>query len=197
MKLIFATHNVGKVKEMRAMLAGLDIEVMSADEAGVTEDVVEDGQTFTENAAKKARFVVERTGEWVVADDSGICIDALHGSPGIHSARWAGENVTAETLIQKILERLDGVSFEKRGAQFVSTLVLVAPNGQEWVFEGKVSGFIAEEPRGTPRPKLPYDVVFIPEGHTHTFAQMSDEEKNSLSHRGLAFRKLREFLISL
>lgn len=116
MKLIFATHNVGKAKEMRAMLASLDIEVVSADEVGIHDDVVEDGQTFAENAAKKARFVAERTGEWVVADDSGICIDALGGEPGVYSARWAGENITAETLIQKTLERLDGVSFEKRGA---------------------------------------------------------------------------------
>lgn len=196
MKLIFATHNVGKIKEMQAILAGLDIEILSADEAGVHEDVVEDGQTFAENAAKKARFVNSRTGVWAVADDSGICIDALGGEPGIHSARWAGENITAETLILKTLDRMNDVPVKERGAQFVSTLVLIAPDGREWVFEGKVPGFIAEEPRGTPRPKLPYDVVFIPEGYTSTFAEMSDEEKNSLSHRGLAFRKLREFLLT-
>ncbi len=196
MKLIFATHNAGKVKEMRAMLDGLDIEVLSADEAGITEDVVEGGKTFKENAIKKARFVVSKS-EWAVADDSGICIDALGGEPGVYSARWAGENVSAETLIARTLERLSNAPEEKRQACFVSTLVLCAPDARGWVFEGEARGLISTEPRGTPRPKLPYDVIFIPDGYNRTFAQMSDEEKNSLSHRGLAFRKLREFLSSL
>lgn len=196
MKLIFATHNVGKVKEMRALLADLDIEIMSADEARVHEDVVEDGKTFEENAAKKARFVVERTGEWAVADDSGICIESLGGAPGIYAARWAGEGVSEEKMIAHTLEAMRGVPEGQRQAWFESALILVAPDSREWSFNGKVNGYIASEPRGKLRPKLPYDQVFIPKGHERTFAEMSDEEKNSLSHRGLAFQKLREFLIS-
>lgn len=195
MKLVFATHNPGKVIEMRAMLAGPAIEVVSAEEAGVTEDVVEDGATFEENAAKKARFVTERTGEWAVSDDSGICIASLGGAPGVHSARWAGEGASGEALVAKTLESMRGVPADQRGAWFESALVLTAPDGRSWAFTGRVSGGIASSPRGTPRPKLPYDVLFIPEGHERTFAEMSDEEKNSLSHRGLAFQKLREFLL--
>lgn len=194
MKLIFATHNPGKVIEMRAMLAGLPIDVVSADEAGVTEDVIEDGATFEENAAKKARFVTARTGEWAVADDSGICIDALGGAPGVYSARWAGEGASGEALVQKTLNSMREIPTNKRGAWFESALVLTAPDGESRTFTGRVYGRIPEEPRGTPRPKLPYDVIFIPEGHEQTFAEMSDEEKNSLSHRGLAFQKLRSFL---
>ncbi|MBU0648939.1 non-canonical purine NTP pyrophosphatase, partial [Patescibacteria group bacterium] len=99
MKIIFATHNVGKIKEMRALLRDLDVDVLSADEAGVTEDVVEDGETFEENALKKARFVCEKSGEWAVADDSGVCIKELGCRPGVMTARWAGEGATDEDLV--------------------------------------------------------------------------------------------------
>lgn len=198
MKFIFATHNVGKVKEMRVLLADLDIEMMSADEAGVREDVVEDGATFEANAAKKARFVAERTGEWSVADDSGICIEALGCAPGVYSARWAGEGASDEkTIVNHTLAAMKDVPEDKRRAWFESALVLVAPDAREWTFEGRVYGRIAREPRGTSRPKLPYDQIFIADGYDRTFAEMSDEEKNRLSHRGLAFQKLREFLSQL
>ena len=189
MKLVFATQNEGKVREMRLLLADTGIEVLSAREAGVTEDPIEDGVTFEENALIKARFVAERTQEWAVADDSGICIDALGGKPGVHSARWTKDHVAAT------LQALEGVNQVKRGAEFKSAAALVAPDGRSWTFRGEVRGGIALAPRGIPRPKLPYDVIFIPDGGgDRTFAEMTEQEKNGLSHRGRAFEKLRSFI---
>jgi len=194
MKLIFATHNSGKIVEMRQILAGFPMEIMSADEAGVTEDVEEDGKTFEANALKKARFVSEKSGQWAVADDSGLCVEALKGEPGVHSARYAGVEANAEQLVGKVLAKTEGLLFEKRRAAFVSTVALVAPDGRHWIFSGTINGFLATEPHGPARPKLPYDVIFIPAGHKKTFAEMSQEEKNTMSHRGRAFRKLRDFI---
>ncbi|MFA6042159.1 MAG: RdgB/HAM1 family non-canonical purine NTP pyrophosphatase [Patescibacteria group bacterium] len=194
MRLVFATHNPGKIPEMQAILAGLPLTVCSADDAGVHEDVVEDGQTFAENALKKARFVAKQSGEWAVADDSGLCIAALDGKPGVYSARWAGESVSGDALIAYTLAALKTVPEGKRQAWFESCAALVAPDGREWTFSGKITGIIPLTPRGTPRPKLPYDTIFIPDGHGRTFAEMSDTEKNSLSHRGQAFGELRKFL---
>ncbi|MBI4257060.1 RdgB/HAM1 family non-canonical purine NTP pyrophosphatase [Candidatus Uhrbacteria bacterium] len=193
-RLIFATHNPGKIGEMRQLVADLGMDVLSADEAGVHEDVEEDGTTFAENALKKARFVASTTGEWAVADDSGITIDALGGRPGVYTARWAGEGASDEELVRHTLEQLKDVDEGKRGASFHSVVALVSPEGEEWTFEGIVEGTVVMSTRGTPRPKLPYDVLFCPIGHNHTFAQMPDEEKNALSHRGKAFEKLKKFL---
>lgn len=192
-RLIFATHNPGKVIEMRQMLEGLPIEVLSADEVGVTEDVVEDAETFTENALKKARFVAHKSREWAVADDSGLTIDALDGRPGVQSARWAGDGASDDQLVAHTLEQLKNVDCS-RGASLHSVVALVSPEGEEWTFEGVVEGSIVLSPRGTPRKKLPYDVLFCPIGHNRTFAEMSNEQKNALSGRGKAFKKLRDFL---
>ena len=176
-------------------MAGLGFEILSADEAGVHEDPVEDGATFAENALKKARFVAEKTGELAVADDSGIMIDALAGKPGVYSARWAGEGAGDEGLLKYTLAQLKDVEDGKRGATFHSVVALVSPQGQEQTFEGVLEGHVVVSPRGTPRPKLPYDLIFQPLGFDRTFAQMSDEEKNAISHRGLAFQKLKMFLL--
>ncbi|MBI5793876.1 RdgB/HAM1 family non-canonical purine NTP pyrophosphatase [Candidatus Uhrbacteria bacterium] len=196
-KLIFATHNQGKVKEMRALMADLGLEILSAEEAGVHEDPVEDGLTFAENALKKARFVAVKTGEWAVADDSGMMIDALDGRPGVHSARWAGEGAGDAGLVNHTLEQLRDVEESARGASFHSVVALVSPEGHEWTFEGVIEGHVVSTPRGTPRPKLADDVLFVPVGYDKTFAQMSDEQKNALSHRGQAFQKLKEHLAHL
>ena len=193
-RLVFATHNPGKIEEMRQLLGDLNIEVASADEAGVHDDVEEDGMTFEENALKKARFVASTTGEWAVADDSGITIDALDGRPGVYTARWAGEGASDEELVRHTLEQLKDVEEERRGAAFHSVVALVSSDGEEQTFEGVVEGNVVLDPRGTHRPKLPYDVLFCPVGHNRTFAEMSDEQKNALSHRGRAFQKLKAFL---
>ena len=105
MRIIFATHNQGKIKEMRNILASLNVEIASAEETGIFEDVEEDGKTFEENALKKARFIMEKTGEWAVADDSGLCIGALDGAPGIFSSRWAGESASGDVLVNFTLEK--------------------------------------------------------------------------------------------
>ncbi|MFC1613340.1 RdgB/HAM1 family non-canonical purine NTP pyrophosphatase [Patescibacteria group bacterium] len=194
MKLIFATHNSGKVKEMKALLADFKINVLSAEEAGIFEDVIEDGDTFEKNALKKAYFISEKTGEFSVADDSGICIDALDGKPGIMSARWAGENASDEDIVNYTIKQIENIDDKKLTARFTAVLALSAPDGKNWFFKGVIEGKVVKSPRGKNRAKLPYDMIFIPEGHKRTFAEMTDEEKNSLSHRGIAFRKLKEFL---
>jgi len=196
MKIIFATHNPGKLKEIRAILSDLGIAVIGAEEAGVDQEPLENGATFAENALLKARFVLERAKEkaWVMADDSGLCIHALNDAPGVFSSRWAGEDADAEVLVPHTLEELKDVPAEKRTAWFETTVALISPEGQEWTFNGKVDGTIAFTPKGEPRPKLPYDTIFIPRNFSKTFAEMTDEEKNSLSHRGEAFRKLKYFV---
>ncbi len=197
MKLVFATHNTGKVEEMRTLLSDTNIEVLSADEAGVYGDVVEDGQTFEENALKKAKYVSRVASAWAVADDSGCCIDALNGEPGIHSARWAGVEASDEQIVQHTLEVMKDVPEGKRQAHFQTSLALVAPDGRTRLFEGRVNGNITLKPKGQPRAKLPYDAIFVPVGHDHTFAQMSLAEKNAMSHRGRAFAQLKVFLKTL
>jgi XTP/dITP diphosphohydrolase len=197
MKLIFATHNEGKVKEMKNILAGLPWEILSAREAGVMEEPVEDGTDFAENSLIKAKFVADRTHEWSVADDSGLCVEALSGAPGVFSARWAGENATGEEKAEKVLRELGGVPSEKRSAYFESSVALIAPDGRHWIFTGRAQGKITTERREKiKRPHLPYDAIFIPDGFDNTFGEMADEEKNALSHRGQAFRQLKEFLLS-
>ncbi len=193
------------------MLGGIGIEVVSAQDVGIVEEPEENGATFGENALIKARFVARKTGEWALADDSGVTIDALNGEPGVRTARWGAEegkiqNPKSKTqkgarleesrLVDYTLMRMKDVPEGKRQATFHSVVALVSPMGEEWTFEGIVPGEIALIPQGTPREKLPFDVLFRPLGHDRTYAQMSDEEKNTLSHRGRAFGKLMEFLRS-
>ncbi|MEK7580357.1 MAG: RdgB/HAM1 family non-canonical purine NTP pyrophosphatase [Patescibacteria group bacterium] len=195
MKIIFATHNEGKVKEMRALLSDLKIDVLSSEEAGMVEEVEEDGFTLEENAFKKAKSVAAKTGEWVIADDSGLFIEALNGAPGIHSARWAGEIQKDDDLMIYTLDKMKNVLDGKRNAYFETALALCAPDGRYWIFFGRDDGEIAKNPRGgNIRSKLPYDQIFIPKGHSQTFAEMTDEEKNKLSHRGRAFQEFKKWV---
>ena len=194
MKLIFATHNLGKLKEMRALLDGLPYEVTGAQQAGVTDEVEEDGETLEQNALKKAHAVVKQTGEWAVADDTGLFIAALDGRPGIHSARWAGPTRDEQEIIDFTLKQMRGIPVENRDAFFESVVALVSPLGEELIFRGRVTGKILEVPCGKIRPHLPYDSIFLPDGSQMAFAEMSDEKKNSISHRGNAFRQLKKYL---
>jgi XTP/dITP diphosphohydrolase len=196
-KLVFATQNPGKIEEMTQLLSGLGIEIVTAAQMGVVDDVEEDQDTFAGNALKKAREIAQLTGEWVVADDSGVCISALNGRPGVFTARWAGEGASDEELVRHTLEQLKDVPEGERAASFHSVAALVAPDGREWTFEGVVSGEILIEAVGDHLPKLPYDVIFKPEGYELPFSLMSAEEKNELSHRGISFRKLAEFIRGL
>ncbi|MFA6254591.1 MAG: RdgB/HAM1 family non-canonical purine NTP pyrophosphatase [Patescibacteria group bacterium] len=194
MKIIFATTNQGKIKEIKAILKDLEIEVLSIEQAGITEEIEEDGQTLTENSLKKAREVSKKTGEWALADDSGIFIEALAGKPGIMSARWAGKKAKAEKIIEFTLKKMKDVPLGQRQAYFETIAALVAPDGRTWTFEGKINGQITLEPKGTPRKNLPYDLIFIPQGLNKTFAEIPVEQKNLLSHRAQAFVKLKKFL---
>jgi len=194
MKIVFATKNPGKLIEMNELMVGLDVEVASAKDCGVKGSAVEDGKTLAENSLKKAFFVLEQIQNWSLVEDAGLFVEALDGKPGIHSARWAGDNASNEQILDHLIEVMKDIPIEKRSGYFENALVLVAPDKRHWIFKGRVDGVVALKPRGKPRPKLPYDQIFIPDGYDKTFAEMTSQEKNNLSHRGQAFRQLRKFV---
>lgn len=187
MRLVLATGNAGKVRELQQALGPLGVSVIAMSELGV-ESVEEVGETFLDNARLKAHHVARATGEWALGEDSGLEVDALDGAPGVYSARFAGEGADDASRIAKLLARLEGIPREQRGAQFRSVMVLAGPDGREWVAEGICRGHIVTAPQGTMG--FGYDPVFVPLGHTRTFAQMTVEEKGRLSHRGQALRRL-------
>lgn len=191
-KIIAATRNRGKLEEIAQLLAGLPYEVISMTEAGVTGDIAENGDTFEENALIKAREVRRMTGEAVMADDSGLEVDHLGGAPGIHSARYAGEKATDEDRIRKLLTELSGVPADRRTARFICAIALILPDGREIVVKGTCEGFITTEPAG--KGGFGYDPVFYVPEFGMTFAQMDEELKNSISHRGNALRKILDIL---
>lgn len=193
LKIIIASRNQGKILEIRSVLSDLNIELLPAEEVGFFEEVVEDGLTFADNALKKARTVSSQLDLPTIADDSGLCVEALGGLPGIHSARWAGKGASPEMLVNKLLSEMTLVSDKKRGAEFVSVVAMAWPDGREVVFEGRVKGEITTESQGEMRANLPYDVLFKPVGYEKTYAQMTDEEKNLISHRAEAFKKLKKY----
>ncbi len=192
MKIVAATNNAGKLKEIDAILGALGYEVVSLKQMGIEIDVEETGTTFEENALLKARAVAAFTDFAVIADDSGLCVDALGGEPGVYSARYAGEGASDDMLIEKLLKNMQGIEREKRGAHFVSVVALVMPDKMELVAEGKAYGYITTEPDG--EGGFGYDPVFCSDEIGKTYARMSSEEKNSISHRGRALIKLKDML---
>lgn len=191
-RIIFATGNEGKMKEIRLILADLGLEILSMMEAGVDLDIVEDGSTFGENAEIKARAVWERTGDIVLADDSGLVIDYLGGEPGIYSARYLGEETSYEYKNRVILERMDGVPEEERSARFVSAIAAVLPDGRVLHTEGIVEGQIATEPAGNGG--FGYDPVFFLPEYGMTSAEIPMELKNEISHRGKALAAMKDMI---
>lgn len=193
-KIIAATKNKGKIREINAITEKLGISVIPRDEAGVPEDFDTDetGSTFEENSEMKARDILEMTGIAAVADDSGLVVDALGGEPGVYSARYAGEEHNDAANRKKILEKLSGVPDEARTARFVCVVTLAMPGGETLQARGTVEGKIIEEERG--ENGFGYDPIFIPDGYDRTFAQMSAEEKNGISHRANALAALAELL---
>ena len=189
MKVVAATGNAHKLREMRAIFPAW--EILSEGQAGFTGEVEETGETFAENALLKARAVSRATGLPALADDSGLCVDALGGAPGVETAYYAGPSATAAENRAKLLAALEGVPAEKRGAHFVCLLLLIAPDGSERVFEGKCEGVITRAEAGTGG--FGYDPVFAPHGFSATFAELGAEEKDRLSHRGNAFARLAAF----
>lgn len=191
-KIIFATGNAGKMKEIREILKDLDAEVLSMKEAGVEAEIVEDGKTFEENALIKAKTVCKLTGEIALADDSGLEIDYLNKEPGIYSARYMGEDTSYRIKNQNLIDRLEGVPDEKRTARFVCAIAAAFPDGRSFVVRGTIEGIIGYEERGTNG--FGYDPIFyLPERGVST-AEIPPEEKNSISHRGNALRKMKELL---
>lgn len=194
MEIVLATHNKNKLRELQAMLADTGITVRSLTDIGFTEDIIEDGETFEDNARIKARTISE-LGYIAVADDSGLCVDALDGAPGVYSARYSGEDCDDDRNNAKLLDALENVSDEKRTASFVSALVLSFPDGREIIAEGRVCGTIIREKRGTDG--FGYDPLFYLPEYGRTFAELSPDEKNTISHRGRAMRELKRKLLRL
>ena len=190
-QLVFATNNAHKLDEVRKILGG-KFDVLSLKEIGCNDDIAETAETFDGNALIKARYIHDKYGYDCFADDSGLEIVALGGAPGVYSARYAGEAHDSEKNMAKVLEQLQGV--ENRAARFRTVIALIL-DGKEHLFEGEITGRIIEERRGAGG--FGYDPIFIPDGETRTFAEMDDAQKNGISHRARAVKKLVAFLESL
>ena len=190
-KLVLATRNVHKVAELRRILgeAGLaGIELVGVEAFPSVEDVVETGVTFAENAGLKAVTVARATGVAAVADDSGLCVDVLGGAPGVFSARWSGRHGDDLANLQLLVAQLGDVPVAHRGAHFACAAVLALPDGTRRAVEGRLTGVLIGEPRGTNG--FGYDPIFVPDGDTRTTAELAAAEKDAISHRGRAFRAL-------
>lgn len=192
-RIVFATGNENKMKEIRMILAGLGTEILSMKEAGVDVDIVEDGMSFEENAEIKARAVARvLTNDIVLADDSGLEIDYLDKAPGIYSARFAGEDTSYDIKNRILLDRLEGVPEDERTARFVCAVAAVFPDGAVATVRKTIEGRIAHESEGANG--FGYDPIFYVPEYGCTTAQMSPEQKNELSHRGKALRAMKEIL---
>jgi len=193
-KILFASHNAGKISEIKNMLQPLGIKVISAADVSFP-DVEETGTTFAENSLLKSQTIAKALDIPCIADDSGLCVDALNGAPGVYSARYA-PNRDFDKGIDKLLAEMEKSSDKSRKAHFSCVVSLAYPDGRYKLFEGRVDGKIAfEKMQG--EGGFGYDPVFIPDGYDCSFAQMSKEEKNKISHRGRAMQKFREYLLSL
>ncbi len=191
-KIIFATGNEGKMKEVRMILEDLGLPVLSLKDAGITADVEENGTTFEENAQIKAKAIMEMTGALVLADDSGLEVDALDKEPGIYSARYMGHDTSYHIKNQNIIDRLEGKVGEERSARFVCAIAAAFPDGRVLITRGTMEGQIGYEEKG--ENGFGYDPIFyLPEYQCYS-AELSLEEKNELSHRGKALRLMKERL---
>lgn len=185
LKLLIATSNRHKIEEIRAILSLPGVDLVGPADIGVSADVDEDLPTFDGNAAKKAITLAARSGLWAIADDSGLEVEALNGEPGVRSARYAGEPVSYEANNRKLLRNLAGAT--NRRARFRCAVALSSPQGEVRGVEGDCRGVIIDAPRGAGG--FGYDPLFVPDGYTETFSEMNPVLKNSLSHRGVAFRR--------
>ena len=190
--MIFATTNQGKVREIKAILGDIGEDILSLKEAGIYADIVENGSTFEENAIIKAKAIMELTGQIVLADDSGLEVDAMNKEPGIYSARFMGEDTPYEEKNRAIIERLEGVEGDARSARFVCVIAAAFPDGEVITTRGTIEGVIAKEPAGTNG--FGYDpIVYVPE-YGMTTGQMEPEQKNAISHRGKALVAMEKIL---
>lgn len=195
MRIIFATGNEGKMREIRMIMGSLGMEILSMKEAGICADIEENGATFEENALIKARAIAALCQDIVLADDSGLEIDALNKEPGIYSARYMGEETSYHIKNENLIRRLEGVEDEKRTARFVCAIAAVLPDGTAVTACGNMEGRIGYEERG--ENGFGYDPIFVLPEYGKTTAELSPEEKNALSHRGQALRLMKERLEKL
>ena len=198
-RIIFATGNAGKIKEIQAILEDMGLEVLSMKDAGISVDIEENGSTYEENAMIKSRAVAaclrecgQLEGTVVMADDSGLEIDYLNREPGVYSARYMGEDTSYRVKNANLISRLEGVEDERRTARFVCAIAAVLPDGRELTSRGTIEGRIGYEEKG--RGGFGYDPIFSVPEFGRTTAELSDEEKNSVSHRGRALRKMKDEL---
>lgn len=192
-RAIIASKNLGKIEEIKSVLSKFGIEAISRDEFGIADfEVEETGTTLEENSLIKAMAIYKIAGTLVIADDSGLEVDALSGRPGVYSARFAGDHCSMQDNRDKLLMELKGVQPAERTARFVSVITMIFDNGDIISARGECDGRIAIEERGDGG--FGYDPIFIPKGYDITFAEMSQEEKNSISHRGRALEKLEELI---
>ena len=188
--VVFATGNQNKVREVRQILDGLDVEVRTMKEMGIASEPEETGETFEENAMIKAAAIADAVQDAIVlADDSGLEIDYLNGEPGIYSARYLGEDTSYEVKNAKLIERLEGVPKEERTARFVCAIACILPDGSRFTTRGTIEGYIGWEPAG--ENGFGYDPIFYVDEYGCSTAQMTPEQKNAISHRGNALRALR------
>ncbi len=190
MDIVVATNNNGKLAEIRKILSNYN--VLSQREVGADVDVDETGTTYEENALLKARAVRKYTDKIIIADDSGLEVDALNGEPGLYSARYAGENTTPDQGMEKLLSKLDGIEFLDRSAHFVCCITALMPDNTTHTFEGRCDGFITEQKRG--EGGFGFDPLFWTPEYKKTFSEITNEEKNKISHRFRALNSLKEFL---
>ena len=191
-KLIFATGNENKMKEIRMILGDLDYEILSMKEAGIDADIVEDGKTFEENAIIKATAISKLSGCLVLADDSGLEVDYMDKMPGIYSARWMGEDTSYRIKNKAIIDKLEGVPDEKRTARFVCAIAAAFPDGRVVTKRGTIEGIIGYEERG--ENGFGYDPIFFLPEYGKPTAELSPEEKNQISHRGRALELIKSEL---
>ena len=195
-KIIFATGNKNKAREIHEILSDLDFEILTMKEAGIDVEIIEDGKTFEENSMIKAETVYQALGDdlkgtvYVMADDSGLSIDYLNGEPGIYSARYLGEDTSYDVKNKNLLERMEGVEKEKRSARFVCAIACIFPDGTKKQITGVMEGYIGYEIAG--ENGFGYDPIFYIDEFGCSTAQMSPEQKNSISHRGQALRAMRK-----
>ncbi|WP_087942459.1 XTP/dITP diphosphatase [Bacillus atrophaeus] len=189
---IIATHNPGKVKEFKDILAPKGYDVKSLADIGFLGEIEETGHTFEENAVLKAEAVAKAVNKMVIADDSGLSVDNLGGSPGVYSARYAGEQKDDTANINKVLQELKGIEKEQRTARFRCALAVSIPGKETKTVEGHVEGYIAEEPKG--ENGFGYDPIFIVKDKDKTMAELTSDEKNKISHRANALKKLSQLL---
>lgn len=193
-QIIFATGNKDKMREIREIMADVDVEVLSMKEAGIVVDVVEDGETFEENSLIKARAIAEHTDAIVLADDSGLEIDYLDKAPGVYSARFMGEDTSYDIKNQALIDKLDGVPKEQRTARFVCAIGAVLPDKETLVVRETMEGYIGYQPEG--ENGFGYDPIFFLDEFGCSSAALSREQKNEISHRGKALRAMKDILLN-